>query len=74
MSNFMKLGEMAAQQLGQMVAQNVVKNPQAAVATGVVAVKTVGAAVVVAAPYVAVAAAGGAIGYGAYKLAEKLFG
>lgn len=73
MSSLMKLGEMAAQQVGQMLTQSVVKNPQAAIATGVTVAKTVGTAVVVAAPYVAIAAGGAAVGYGAYKLVEKLF-
>ena len=69
----MNFGEMAVQQVGQMVAQSVVKNPKAAIATGVTAAKTVGTAVVVAAPYVVVAAGGVAVGYGAYKQVEKLF-
>ena len=64
MSKFL---EMAAQQVGQTVAQKVSQNPQAAIATGIAAAKTVGAAVVVAAPYVLI---GGAIIGGIYALSK----
>ena len=59
--------EMAAQQVGQTVVQKVSQNPQAAIATGIAAAKTVGAAVVVAAPYVLI---GGAIIGGIYALSK----
>jgi hypothetical protein len=64
MSKFL---EMAAQQVGQTVVQKVSQNPQAAIATGIAAAKTVGAAVVVAAPYVLI---GGAIIGGIYALSK----
>lgn len=66
MSDKKKIGELALQELGKQIAQSVSKNPQAALATGLAAAKTVGAAVVVAAPYIA--AAGGAIVYGVGKI------
>ena len=68
MSDMKKFGELAIQEVGKQIAQAVSKNPQAAVATGVVAAKTVSAAVIVAAPYVLAIAAGGAIGYGVGKI------
>ena len=64
MSKFL---EMAAQQVGQTVVQKVSQNPQAAIATGIAAAKTIGAAVVVAAPYVLI---GGAIIGGIYALSK----
>ena len=64
MSKFL---EMAAQQVGQTVVQKGSQNPQAAIATGIAAAKTVGAAVVVAAPYVLI---GGAIIGGIYALSK----
>lgn len=64
MSKFL---EMAAQQVGQTVVQKVSQNPQAAIATGIAAAKTVGAAVVVAAPYILI---GGAIIGGIYALSK----
>ena len=64
MSKFL---EMAAQQVGQTVVQKVSQSPQAAIATGIAAAKTVGAAVVVAAPYVLI---GGAIIGGIYALSK----
>lgn len=66
-----KFGEHAAQEIGQRAIKSVVNNPQAAIATGVAASKAIGAAVVVAAPYVAAAAIGATVGWGLSKL---LFG
>lgn len=71
MSKFL---EMAAQQVGQTVAQKVSQNPQAAITTGIAAAKTIGVAVVAAAPYIAAVAAGGAIGYGIVWGIGKLIG
>lgn len=68
-----KFGEQAAQEVGQRAIKSVVNNPQAAVATGVAAVKTLGAVAVAAAPYVAAIAVGGAIGYGIAWGVGKLF-
>lgn len=74
MSDLAKFGQMAAQEVGQRAIQSVVKNPQAVVATGIAAAKTVGGAIVIAAPYVAAIAVGGAIGYGVAWGLDKIFG
>jgi hypothetical protein len=74
MSDLAKFGQMAAQEVGQRAIQSVVKNPQAAVATGIAAAKTIGGAIVIAAPYVAAIAVGGAIGYGVAWGLDKIFG
>lgn len=74
MSDLAKFGQMAAQEVGQRAIQSVVKNPQTAVATGIAAAKTVGGAIVIAAPYVAAIAVGGAIGYGVAWGLNKIFG
>ena len=66
-----KFGEQTAQEIGQRAIKSVVNNPQAAIATGVAATKTIGAAAVVAAPFVAAVAIGATIGWGLSKL---LFG
>ena len=58
MSDLAKFGQMAAQEVGQKAIQSVVKNSQAAVATGIAAAKTVG----------------GAIGYGVAWGLDKIFG
>lgn len=63
-----KFGEQAAQEIGQRAIKSVVNNPQAAIATGVATSKTIGAAAVVAAPYVAAVAIGATIGWGLSKL------
>jgi preprotein translocase subunit SecF len=52
-----KFFTMAAQELGQRVAQSVANNPKAAVATALTVGKTVGTALVTAAPYLVVGAA-----------------
>ena len=74
MSDLAKFGQMAAQEAGQRAIQSVVKNPQAAVAAGIAATKTIGGAIVIAAPYVAAIAVGGAIGYGVAWGLGKIFG
>lgn len=66
-----KFGEMAVQELGKTVAQKVAQNPKASLAIGMAIVKTVGGAMVVAAPYVG---GGLALTYGAVKVMEKAFG
>ena len=73
MSDLKKIGEMVVQEAAQRTVQSVVNNPQAALATGVAAAKVVGGAVIVAAPYVAAVAVGGAIGWGAAKIITSLF-
>lgn len=73
MSDLKKIGEMVVQEAAQRTVQSVVNNPQAALATGVAAAKVVGGAVIVAAPYVAAVAVGGAIGLGAAKIINSLF-
>ena len=69
-----KFGEMAVQELGKTVAQKVAQNPQVSLATGVAIAKTVGGAMVVAAPYVLAVGGGLALTYGAVKVMEKAFG
>lgn len=66
-----KFGEQTAQEIGQRAIKSVVNNPQAAIATGVAATKTIGAAAIVAAPYVVAVAIGTTIGWG---LSKPLFG
>ena len=62
-----KFFTMAAQEVGQRVAQSVAKNPKAAVATALTVGKTVGTTLVAAAPYLLVGAAVAGAIYAATK-------
>ena len=62
-----KFFTMAAQEVGQRVAQSVAKNPKAAVATALTVGKTVGGVVLAAAPYLLVGAAVAGAIYAATK-------
>ena len=61
-------GETVIQEVCQRTITSIAKNPQTAITTGVAAAKTIGGAVVAAAPYVIAVAAGVTIGWGLVKL------
>ena len=73
MSDWDYFKKQTCQEVGQRVLTGVVKNPTATIATGITAVKTAGAVVIAAAPYVTAIAIGAGIGYGAVKICQKLF-
>lgn len=62
-----KFFTMAAQELGQRVAQSVAKNPKAAVTTALTVGKTIGTTLVAAGPYLLVGAAVAGAIYAATK-------
>lgn len=74
MGDFKKFGEIALQEVGQRAVQSVVRNPQAALATGIATAKVVGGAIVAAAPAVATIAVAGVIGYGIGRVLGEIFG
>ena len=74
MSDLKKIGEMAAQEIGQRAIKSVVNNPQAALATGAAVAKTAGGAIIAgataAAPFILGAAIGVGIVWGIGKIFE----